>query len=625
MTSLRILIFFLVLASMHVYTLDIGTAQGVSYLSYVTDLISTSAPGSGFNQSIRFTLAQAIPPSGTIEIHFSGGGVVIPPSGFNFADVDVGFSTTQGGPYIQRPLSSIATGGTDGVTVVPGASGVVRIKLNSSVGIPAGNEVQVLLGTNATHGAQGDTQMFLSSIPGSYPVTIRTYNASDVELDYGQTRIVVVEQVTAGPVDTTDVDPPVILDAQPTGILQYGTQAVQMYLLTDEVASCRFATSSMSYYDMPYLFRGTTTGLVFHHFAQVSGLEDGTTYDHYIRCIDFRANEIDPDFILTFTVGIPPGSATSTSTSTEPGTGTGTATTTATSSCVGPDCVGTGTGSGTGASGSGSGSSPTGGDGAGSGSGGGGGSGTDGGDRLPQADIRISGWAYPGGNVSFIRDGTLVTTRTAGGDGEFDHLTEGLDRGSYTFSVFGVDPDGMRGATFSTTLWLQSDTVNTLSNILLPPTVRLTENSIEPGVPLLVSGYTVPGADVTAWLRTRLGEVSSVDITASTTALGNGTWSLTLPTTGLARGTYELIAQASVPERGVESDRSLRTTVGIGVSVADSDCKSIGDLNCDGAVNLVDFSILLFHWNTAESVADINNDGVVSLPDFSIMLFNWTG
>ena len=51
----------------------------------------------------------------------------------------------------------------------------------------------------------------------------------------------------------------------------------------------------------------------------------------------------------------------------------------------------------------------------------------------------------------------------------------------------------------------------------------------------------------------------------------------------------------------------------------------IGDLNGDGKVNLVDFSILLTHWNTSDSIADLDSSGNVGLPDFSIMLFYWTG
>jgi hypothetical protein len=49
------------------------------------------------------------------------------------------------------------------------------------------------------------------------------------------------------------------------------------------------------------------------------------------------------------------------------------------------------------------------------------------------------------------------------------------------------------------------------------------------------------------------------------------------------------------------------------------------DLNTDGKVNLVDFSILLFHWNSTNPLADINLDGKVNLVDFSVQLFCWTG
>jgi hypothetical protein len=130
---------------------------------------------------------------------------------------------------------------------------------------------------------------------------------------------------------------------------------------------------------------------------------------------------------------------------------------------------------------------------------------------------------------------------------------------------------------------------------------------------------------VTTWLRPKLAQVSTGDIVATTTAAGNGSWTLTLQTTGLSQGTYELVAQGKMPNGLVESDKSARKTIGIGVKVADDTCLGRGDLNCDGVVNLVDFSILLFNWNSTSAVADINGDGTVALPDFSIMLYNWTG
>jgi hypothetical protein len=115
------------------------------------------------------------------------------------------------------------------------------------------------------------------------------------------------------------------------------------------------------------------------------------------------------------------------------------------------------------------------------------------------------------------------------------------------------------------------------------------------------------------------------DIIATTTAGSNGAWALSMQTSGLSMGTYELVAQGTMLDGTVESDKSARKTVGVGVEVEDTDCAAMGDFNCDGFVNLVDFSILVFNWNTTNSTADINGDGIVSLPDFSVMLFYWTG
>ena len=591
-------------------------ANATSYLSYISDTLSTSAPGASVNQTIRFTLQHAVPANGVIEIYFDEGGFTIPAT-LNYTDIDIAFSATRGGPYTERPISLSQSPGTDGISVMSGNAGFIRIDLNTSVGLSAGNEVVVEIGTNATYGATGDVQMVLSNVTDSYPVTIYTYDTSDNEIDYGRTMIAVVEQVNVGPVDTTDQTPPVILSAEPTGILQVGTRAVELTVETDERSECRYATSSMAYALMPYDLYGTTTGLTIWHFAQITGLEDDTDYTYYIRCVDYRLNEINPDYILDFTIGISPGSASSTSTSTSSGTGTGNV---ASSTCTGSDCVGDDIGSGSGSTGSGSGSSSSGGNGGGSGNGGGNSA-----DKLPQADVRIDGWAYPNSTVYFVRDGVLITSKSAGSDGSFNNLTEGLERGSYTFSVYAVDSSGTRSATFNTTLWLRSETLNVIGNVMLAPTVHTEKNSISPGENLLITGYTAPNASITTWLRPKLAEVSTSDVVSTTTASVNGRWSLVLSTSGMPVGTYELIAQSKMQDGLIESDKSARKTIGVGVDVPDGDCGTQGDLNCDGFVNLVDFSILMFNWSSTSELADINKDGTVSLPDFSIMLYYWTG
>ncbi len=55
--------------------------------------------------------------------------------------------------------------------------------------------------------------------------------------------------------------------------------------------------------------------------------------------------------------------------------------------------------------------------------------------------------------------------------------------------------------------------------------------------------------------------------------------------------------------------------------------RKTADLNCDGKVNLIDFSMMLYFWGTkapfSNQFVDINKDSKVNAVDFSIMLYQW--
>jgi len=54
----------------------------------------------------------------------------------------------------------------------------------------------------------------------------------------------------------------------------------------------------------------------------------------------------------------------------------------------------------------------------------------------------------------------------------------------------------------------------------------------------------------------------------------------------------------------------------------------VADLNCDGWVDIVDLSVLLyFYGETGPTIApyDFNGDGTINLPDISIMMYYWAG
>lgn len=54
---------------------------------------------------------------------------------------------------------------------------------------------------------------------------------------------------------------------------------------------------------------------------------------------------------------------------------------------------------------------------------------------------------------------------------------------------------------------------------------------------------------------------------------------------------------------------------------------TIGDVNCDGRVDLIDFSILAYWYRKPNPPVNVNvnGDGVVELADFSVVAYYWTG
>ncbi len=58
------------------------------------------------------------------------------------------------------------------------------------------------------------------------------------------------------------------------------------------------------------------------------------------------------------------------------------------------------------------------------------------------------------------------------------------------------------------------------------------------------------------------------------------------------------------------------------------DCPLLGDLNCDGVIDVSDLLILLGEWGDCDDPndcpADLNDDGVVDVSDLLILLGNWS-
>lgn len=252
----------------------------------------------------------------------------------------------------------------------------------------------------------------------------------------------------------------------------------------------------------------------------------------------------------------------------------------------------------------------------GGGSGGGGGSDRDLGDTV----LSITGRAYPSRTVNFLVDSDTVGSVTADSDGEFEFATD-VSPGTATLGIWATDRAGTRSITLNNTFDVTQGAITNLNGILLPPTIKVSSQNIDPGSTVTVSGQAQPDATIEIQIDER-------GTAQTTTAESNGTWQLMLSTAGLSVNEHTLRARSIIgtPPLTTESNYSNSIQLFVGV---EGTASTPSDLNRDGKVNLTDFSILIFWWGTnggdSDPPADINGNGRVSLEDFSILLFNWTG
>ncbi|MBI5405396.1 MAG: hypothetical protein HY976_04190 [Candidatus Kerfeldbacteria bacterium] len=240
----------------------------------------------------------------------------------------------------------------------------------------------------------------------------------------------------------------------------------------------------------------------------------------------------------------------------------------------------------------------------------------------PPTKVIFKGLAYPNSQVTIQKEAAVLATVPADPAAKFEVETTGHATGIYTFSVFAEDVQGRVGRTTNFTLSITQGTTTTVSGIFLGPTIDLDKTAASLGDTITVIGATAPLSAVTIMVS------SEVERTFSATADADGLWVKQLIANDLGIGSHYTRAKSVSPSSEISG---FSNTVSFSITAAapqPCDGKRPGDLNCDGKVNITDFSILLFYWkksNPANARVDINADGIVNIKDLSIMLFWWTG
>ncbi len=253
-----------------------------------------------------------------------------------------------------------------------------------------------------------------------------------------------------------------------------------------------------------------------------------------------------------------------------------------------------------------------------SGGGGGGGGGSN--EDLGDTQISVTGKSIPSQVVHVLIDGREVGTVRAGSDGSFDFATD-ASPGTVSVGFWTQDTNKVKTITYTTTFDVTQGAITNVNGVLVPPSISVDKNSINPGDTVVISGQTVPNTKVEVHVD------GSTNI-LSTTAASNGAWSITYNTAGLSADDHTLRARFILGSGSLTTQSTFSSTLQLFVGVDGAPTRP-SDLNRDGSVNLIDFSILIFWWGTAggnsDPAADINGNGKVGLEDFSILLFNWTG
>ena len=236
---------------------------------------------------------------------------------------------------------------------------------------------------------------------------------------------------------------------------------------------------------------------------------------------------------------------------------------------------------------------------------------------VKETKVILQGKAYPDALITVLVDGDVVTVAKADAQSNFKVELNTLTAGVYNLGLWAEDNKGRKSVTLSLSLTVSYKMTTTIGSIFIPPTIQIEKDFLNKGEVLNISGQSAPQSEISIYIS------GISEIMKKTIANEKGEWVYSFNTSELKEGLYSVKAK-SLSLEGLTSNFSNVLEFGLGKKIMKIPCLG-ADLNKDGRVDLVDFSILLHWWKTNNTCADQNQDGIVDLQDFSIMMYYWTG
>jgi len=251
-----------------------------------------------------------------------------------------------------------------------------------------------------------------------------------------------------------------------------------------------------------------------------------------------------------------------------------------------------------------------------------------GGGGAPPAETKVifSGRAYPERKVTLLKDAQISATTVAGPDAKFYISLSGLSAGNYNFSLYTEDNRNERSSLLTFPIYVTAGVTTHVSGIFISPTIDVDKSEVKKGDVIVIFGQSTAESEITIIVSSE----EEIFLKASTDK--DGVYLYNFDTVPLSMGQHHTKSRSAIEGEVSPYSKTVGFLVGTKNVLKEKPGILLGDLNRDGRINLVDFSIAAYWYRRSLSSAmkeieceRLNCDGKINLVDFSIMAYYWTG
>lgn len=238
--------------------------------------------------------------------------------------------------------------------------------------------------------------------------------------------------------------------------------------------------------------------------------------------------------------------------------------------------------------------------------------------------IVIQGETIPNSKVKIIKDGKILSYTKSKEDGKFSQNIYGFYFGNYNFGVITEDKDSKTTEISNFNIELNPGDYISVSNLYISPTINYSFSKKENNkISIFGHGLINSQSKIFLFNKKQNKEIELKSILTNK----NGYYEHEYDMGSLENGEYVFYTKNYLNNEYIGKSKPLYIEFKKEENNSSNNKKRLRcDINYDDKVDLIDFSILLFHWLSIDyKEGDFNNDNIVDIKDFSIMAYNWTG